>query len=80
MFHVQIRVCQLSYFRESALTCRIWSSHSGGYEEFYHVGYNAMLAVWNPADILEEHVADCLENVAASTCHNPVGLHGLLQE
>jgi hypothetical protein len=22
---------------------------------------------------------DCLENVEASTCHNPMGLHGLLQ-
>jgi hypothetical protein len=24
--------------------------------------------------------ADCLENVGASTSHNPMGLHGLLQE
>jgi hypothetical protein len=23
--------------------------------------------------------ADCLENVGASTSHNPIGLHGLLQ-
>jgi hypothetical protein len=24
--------------------------------------------------------ADCLENVGASTSHNPMGLHGLLQD
>jgi hypothetical protein len=27
------------------LCCRIWDSHSGGYEEFYLLGYNAMRSV-----------------------------------
>jgi hypothetical protein len=68
----------VSYFRESEFTCRISGSHSSGYEEFYYLGYNAM-SVLNSADISEEHVADCLENVVTSTSHNPMGLHGLLQ-
>jgi hypothetical protein len=32
------------------------------------------------ADKLRYLCADCLENVGASTSHNPMGLHGLLQE
>jgi hypothetical protein len=68
----------VNYFRESEFTCRIWGSHSGGYEEFYYLGYNPMLSAWNPADISEEHVAYYLENVPASTSHNPMVLHGLL--
>jgi hypothetical protein len=32
-------------------TCRIWSSRSGGYEEFCPLGYNA---------VSEEHVASIL--------------------
>jgi hypothetical protein len=31
-------------------------------------------------DNLSHLRVDCLENVGASTPHNPVGLHGLLQE
>jgi hypothetical protein len=32
-----------------------------------------------PARKADNFTADCLENVGASTCHNPVGLHDLLQ-
>jgi hypothetical protein len=27
---------------ELGFTCRIWGSHSGAYEEFYLLGYNAV--------------------------------------
>jgi hypothetical protein len=30
-------------------------------------------------NLLRDLCADCLENVGASTSHNPMGLHGLLQ-
>jgi hypothetical protein len=32
------------------------------------------------ADNLTDICIDCLENVGASTSHNPMGLHGLLIE
>jgi hypothetical protein len=27
------------------IICRIWGSHSGGYEEYHHLGYNAVQSV-----------------------------------
>jgi hypothetical protein len=32
------------------------------------------------ADLNRHLLADCQENVGAMTSHNPIGLHGLIQE
>jgi hypothetical protein len=32
----------LLYVKNINSGCRIWDSHSGGYEEYYLVGYNAV--------------------------------------
>jgi hypothetical protein len=36
--------------------------------------------IWRPARKGDNLIANCLENVGASTSHNPTGFHGLLQE
>jgi hypothetical protein len=35
----------------------IWGSHSGGYEENYIVGYNAVQSIEKSTDVSEEHIA-----------------------
>jgi hypothetical protein len=36
--HLQLQNAKIT----SNTRCRIWGSHSGGYEEFYLLGYNAV--------------------------------------
>jgi hypothetical protein len=36
---------KMAFWASYTLLCKIWGSHSGGYEEYYLLGYNAMLCL-----------------------------------